>query len=129
MPLLVEAIRADDGLFEDLGPHLERMARSRSALFGEEAPLNLKGALEKISSTIGEGRWKLRILYDTEIRRVEAAPYTPKPYRSAALVDGGSLKYEHKTADRPIPDRCRPESAPRCWPPPAPCRRSRHDGR
>jgi 4-amino-4-deoxychorismate lyase len=105
MPLLVETIRADDGLFEDPGPHLERMARSRSALFGAEAPLNLRGALEQVSTSIGEGRWKLRVLYDTEIRRVEAALYVPKPYCSAALVDGGSIKYPHKTADRPELDK------------------------
>ena len=101
MPLLVETIRADDGRFDDLTPHIERMARSRRALFGIEAPLHLEGALERASAFIGEGRWKVRVLYDTEIRSVEAVPYKPKPCRSAALVDGGSVSYAHKTVDRP----------------------------
>jgi hypothetical protein len=77
------------------------MARSRRALFGIEAPIGLKGALERASAFIGEGRWKVRVLYDTEIRSVEAVPYKPKPCRSAALVDGGSVSYAHKTVDRP----------------------------
>ena len=101
MPLLVETIRADDGRFDDLTPHIERMARSRRALFGIEAPVGLEGALERASNSIGEGRWKVRVLYDTEIRSVEAAPYQPKPYGSAALVDGGSISYPYKTDDRP----------------------------
>lgn len=101
MPLLVETIRADDGRFDSLEPHILRMARCRRALFGEEAPLNLEGALKGASSATGAGRWKVRVLYDTEIRRVEASLYNPKQYRSAALVEGGAVSYSCKTVERP----------------------------
>lgn len=101
MPLLVEAIRADDGRFDDLSPHVERMERSRSALFGDLAPLNLQAALGSVSDSIGAGCWKVRVLYDRELRGIETALYVPKPYRSAALVDGGTVDYSYKTAERP----------------------------
>lgn len=101
MPLLVETIRADDGRFDDLSPHVRRMERSRSALFGEVAPLNLQGALSSVSDSIAAGRWKVRVLYDTELRGIETEIYVPKPYGSAALVDGGNVNYDYKTAERP----------------------------
>jgi len=102
MPLLVETLRADDGRFSSLYPHLERMSRSRRALFGLAGSLEsaLEEALDAAAGSIGEGRWKIRVLYDSEIRRVEAAAYQPKPISSAALVDGRGISYAHKTADR-----------------------------
>lgn len=101
MPLLVETIRADDGRYDDLSPHENRMERSRSALYGKLAPLKLEAALQTFSDSIGEGRWKVRVLYDMEIRSIEAAVYVPKSYTSAALVDGGDVNYILKTVERP----------------------------
>ena len=104
MPLLVETIRADDGRFDDLNPHIQRMARSGKTLFGLEAGAGpgagLEEVLEGAAPSIGEGRWKVRVLYDTEIRSVEAAFYRPKQINTAALVDGGSVRYPFKTAKR-----------------------------
>jgi len=102
MPLLVETLRADDGRFADLTPHIDRMGRSRRALFGliNSPRAALAESLEAAAVSIGEGRWKIRVLYDREIRRVEAAAYWPKLIRSAALVDGRGISYAHKTADR-----------------------------
>ncbi len=109
MPLLVETIRADNGRFDDLKPHIQRMARSGEALFGLEAGAgsgsgpgaDLEKALQGAAGSIGEGRWKVRVLYDTEIRSVEAAVYRPKLIKTAALVNGGSVRYPYKAADRP----------------------------
>ncbi|MDF1569573.1 MAG: aminotransferase class IV [Spirochaetaceae bacterium] len=101
MPLLVETLKAVDGRFDDLTPHHERMARSRLALFGLRDALDLEGTLEGLLLSVGGGIWKIRVLYDTEIRSVEAGEYRPRPYRSAALLDGGDVEYADKTADRP----------------------------
>jgi 4-amino-4-deoxychorismate lyase len=101
---LVESIRADDGRFDNPGPHIDRMRRSRRELFGLTSSPPLERALEEISGRLGPGRWKVRVLYDTEIRAVEAAPYEFKPFRSAALVDGGTVSYPHKTVERNILD-------------------------
>jgi len=104
MPLLVETIRSDNGRFNDLSPHIERMTRSRKVLFGiesEDRPDDtLEHALIEASGLIGEGRWKLRVLYDREIRDVEAASYSPKQIKSAALVDGRGISYACKFVDR-----------------------------
>ncbi len=101
IPILVETILADYVRFYDLTPHIDRMIRSRRDLFGIMAPYGLQGALERASDSIGSGRWKVRVLYDTEIHSVEAVAYKPMPYASAALVDGGRVSYAYKTVDRP----------------------------
>jgi len=100
MSPLVESLRAEDGRFDDLTPHRERMIRARRAIFGLETVPDLDGALEEVRDRLGDGVWKVRVIYDPEIRTVEAAPYEPRPYRSAALVDGGSIAYPHKWTDR-----------------------------
>jgi 4-amino-4-deoxychorismate lyase len=102
MPLLVETIRADDGRFENLKYHHERMWQSRRTLFGLENSLesSLLELLDRSAGKIGSGRWKVRVLYDSEIRSLEAGAYQPKPLASAALVDGRGITYTFKTADR-----------------------------
>ena len=100
MPLLVESLRAENGLFDTLAPHIDRMNRSCRRLFGSDAP-DLPGALDRIRSNLGPGTWKVRVLYDSTVHRIESAPYIPKNYRRAVLLDGGTIDYSCKTADRP----------------------------
>ena len=100
MPLLIESLRAEDGRFEPLWPHEERMNRSRRELFGIREPFVLAERMEEHRDKFGPGLWKVRILYEKEIRAVEATPYTPRFYGSAALVDGSGVKYAYKAAER-----------------------------
>ena len=100
MPLLLESLRAVDGRLEHLGPHMDRMDRSCRKLFGCPAP-DLNKGLEDVFGRLGTGIWKIRVLYECDIRGVEAAPYRPKAYGSAILVDGGNVDYAVKTAERP----------------------------
>ena len=104
MSLLIETIRADDGRFEELSPHCERMNRTGRVLFGTDKRIRpgagLEAALQKATGSIGEGRWKIRVLYDSIIRRVDVAAYYPRMIGSAALVDGRGIEYSFKYADR-----------------------------
>lgn len=103
MPLLVESLKAENGLFDDLTPHIRRMKRSCNELFGIESP-DLEETLEDCAGDIGTGIWKIRVLYDQKIRDVQAAVYQPRRYLSAALIDGGDVEYRNKMAGRPVLD-------------------------
>jgi 4-amino-4-deoxychorismate lyase len=100
MPLLVESLRADDGIYDSLEPHIRRMTNSCLQLFGMKEPPDLIAALTGPEGLTGPGRWKVRVLYDTRIHAVEAELYRPGSYNSAALVDGGRVAYPHKTVER-----------------------------
>ena len=105
MCLLLESIRCENGRFEDLNPHIERMVRSRTDLWGCSVKPDLIDALRNARDGIGRGYWKVRVLYDTEIREVEATPYVARPCGSAALIEAGDVEYAHKFARRPELDR------------------------
>ena len=93
---LLESIRCEDGRLIDAELHCARMVRSRSALWGCTADPDLRGALAGIAGRMGEGLWKVRVIYDTEIRQVEAVPYTAAKWCSAGLIDAPGLEYSHK---------------------------------
>ena len=93
---LLESIRCEDGRLVDPKPHIARMRRSRSALWGCTAEPDLLGAFERIEGRIGRGLWKLRVLYDTQIHALEAAPYTAGRWRSAGFIEAPGLEYAHK---------------------------------
>ena len=100
MSLLLETLRAADGVFDDLGPHLRRMIRSRLTLWGIRDEPQLRLALETMNPQPGTGLWKIRVLYNREIRHVECQPYEPRIGQTAGLVDGGDIDYSHKWAER-----------------------------
>lgn len=100
MRTLLESLRCEDGRLVDPQAHVARMRQSRSALWGCTAEPDLMEAFERVRGRIGRGLWKLRVLYDTQIRAVEAAPYTARQWRSAGLVDARGLEYAHKFARR-----------------------------
>lgn len=97
---LLESIRCEDGRLVAAQWHVARMRQSRAALWGCTAEPDLIGAFERVRGRIGPGLWKLRVLYDTQIRAVEAAPYTARRWRSAGLVEAPGLEYAHKFARR-----------------------------
>lgn len=102
MPHLLETLRAVDGNCEYLALHIQRMNRSRQCLWPGESLLTESEILDELAGLPYSmpGIWKVRIVYDREIRHLEAVPYTPMPLRSVALVNAGTLDYAHKWADR-----------------------------
>ncbi len=103
MSLLVETLRAEDGVFEDLSPHLWRMSRSRLGLWGLTNELDLHRALNGLE--VKRGVWKIRVLYDREIRCVEACEYTQPEIQTVAIVNDDEIDYSYKWNDRSRLDR------------------------
>jgi 4-amino-4-deoxychorismate lyase len=76
------------------------MARSRLALWGLSDELNPASAIAPVLEKNPIGLYKVRVLYDQYIRKVEAVPYVRRAFASVALLDGGSMVYAHKSVKR-----------------------------
>jgi 4-amino-4-deoxychorismate lyase len=96
---LFETIRVEDGEPRNLMYHEERMQRSRRAMFGATAPLDIRAAI-RIPEAMRAGIVKCRMPYGETIGEVTYAPYERRSVGSLTVVDGGGLDYAHKYADR-----------------------------
>ncbi|MCG8452328.1 MAG: aminotransferase class IV [Spirochaetales bacterium] len=98
MHLLVESLCALDGQVQALSYHARRMAASSHMLWGRDCSGELEEALSQIE--LGTGRWKIRVIYSSEIQNVEAASYTAAAYQKVALLPMQGNQYAHKFLQR-----------------------------
>ena len=98
---LLETIRVEDGKFSNLNFHQERMNSSRKVLFNCTDEIDLLSILQDSSNNISDNKlYKCRIIYNTEIRKIEFIPY-PKPHiNTLKLVYSDDIEYSHKYFDR-----------------------------
>jgi 4-amino-4-deoxychorismate lyase len=96
---LIESIRVSKGVFHNLHYHATRMMRARGELFGMDTPINLQDILA--NEVVPQGTlFKCRIVYDSEIRKIEFQPYTARIIRSIKLVNDNEINYHYKFEDR-----------------------------
>lgn len=98
MCLLLESIRYQDGRFHLLEYHLERM-RSSCEKLNLPIPTDLQKHLTPPTG-LQKGRWKVRVLYDSEIKNVEWLPYQKAQTKRVLLIAKNSLNYSLKLANR-----------------------------
>jgi 4-amino-4-deoxychorismate lyase len=96
-PLLLETIKVENGEIYNLPYHQYRCDRSRKALFGSKAKLDLSTVISPPS----EGLYRCRILYHEVIESIEYIPYSPKPIQTLKIIPS-SVDYRYKYADRTI---------------------------
>ena len=99
MSQLIETIRIQDGQFNDLRYHEQRMDHSLKELYGVEG----KTDLTKFFSLLHlpqQGLYKCRLLYDHQSKVVEFIKYTIKPVASLRLIVDNNILYDHKYSDR-----------------------------
>jgi 4-amino-4-deoxychorismate lyase len=99
MSRLVETIRIEEGVAVNIRFHNERMHRTMLHLFSIETQADLLDILE-VPADAKKGIFKCRVVYDTEIRKIEYLPYNIKPVTTLRLVDGKDLIYSYKFIDR-----------------------------
>lgn len=104
MSLLLESIKLQDGVFNNLSYHEQRMNRSLKVLCGTDGRFDLEEFLEGLSFP-HEGLFKCRLLYDDVTRDVEFVAYTPRPVRTLKIVESDRITYSYKYADRKEFDR------------------------
>jgi len=98
---LIETIRIENGQFENLKYHQQRMNASRKTLFGCEDEIDL----EKILLAFAPERQsaellKTRIIYSEQIQKIELSPYHFPNIRSLKIVHDDQIKYNYKFLDR-----------------------------
>ncbi|MBL7871878.1 MAG: aminotransferase class IV [Cyclobacteriaceae bacterium] len=98
MSQLLESIYLKDGEFRNLLYHEARMQLSTKAVFNSNQKVDLS-ALEN-EAFPSTGLYKVRIVYDTQIRNMEFVPYEVRPVTSLKLVYDNDIHYHHKFLDR-----------------------------
>ncbi len=99
MSLLLETIKLQDGEYQNLFYHEQRMNRSLKTLCGEFDHFDLEEFLKHLERP-AQGLFKCRIVYDEQSKEVEFMPYTPKPINSLRVIEHDRISYEFKYADR-----------------------------
>jgi 4-amino-4-deoxychorismate lyase len=98
MSLFLESIYLNNGEFRNLEYHESRMRASSHFVFNNNKGFNLSELKRESFPSIG--LFKIRVIYDTEIRTVECVPYEVRSVNSLKLVHDNEILYDHKFLDR-----------------------------
>lgn len=99
MFLLLESIYLKDGVFRNLPYHEARMEKSWRDLFNHNKTADINHYLRTLEIP-SKGLYKTRVIYDTEIHKVEFVPYVIKPVKSLKLIHSDTISYDYKFLDR-----------------------------
>jgi 4-amino-4-deoxychorismate lyase len=95
---LIESICYENGVFQRVPLHEERMNRARYRLFGKLERLSLSHL--RIPEELNNQKIKCRITYSAAIDNIEFESYIPKPITSLKLVADDCLDYPYKYKNR-----------------------------
>ena len=98
---LIDTVCYEDGRFQRLDLHNERVNRSRRDLFGLKDELQIEDYLSIPSDLEGE-TVKCRITFSEAIEKIEYEKYVMRPIRSLKLINGDNFDYSYKYSDRSI---------------------------
>jgi 4-amino-4-deoxychorismate lyase len=99
MSQLVETIRLENGILQNISYHNERMSRSLFELFKTRATTDL-GKIINIPAFALQGIYKCRVVYDDKSTMTEFLPYYAKLVRSLKIVYDDKINYAYKFTDR-----------------------------
>jgi 4-amino-4-deoxychorismate lyase len=95
---LLETIRCESGVLQNLLQHQERLDNSQKALFSSFQNISLK--ILTVPEEFKNGLFKCRVIYSESIESVEFLPYQLPKIQSLKLVVNDEIEYRHKFADR-----------------------------
>ena len=96
---LIETISFDNGAFQRIPLHEDRMNRSRRDLFESLDPLSLDQFLQ-IPESLKDQKVKCRISYADKIEDIEYQIYIQKEIKSLKLVSDDTINYNYKFKNR-----------------------------
>jgi len=99
MSRLIETVYLKDGEFRNLKYLQLRMESSSKELFGAPNNWTLENKLQ-FSKYPESGLFKVRVIYDTEVKQIEFVPYMPKPVQSLKRISSDAISYAHKFENR-----------------------------
>ncbi|MAE08225.1 MAG: 4-amino-4-deoxychorismate lyase [Bacteroidetes bacterium] len=98
---ILETIRFEQGEFSNIIFHQNRMNYSRQILFNCKNDINLISKLQNLSNKISDSKlYKCRIIYKSEVKKIEFIPYNIPEIKSLKLVPCDEIDYNHKYLDR-----------------------------
>jgi len=97
----VESIQLKDGEFKRLELHQERVGIAMKDFYPTVKVIDLAEYLNQTSFPV-EGIYKCRLVYDSEIRKIEFIPYTGRKIHSLRLVETQMVSSPYKKEDRAI---------------------------
>ena len=92
---LIETICYEEGFFQRIPLHEERMNRSRHHFLGEMENICLESLLN-LPEELKKAKIKCRIIYSNEIESIEYELYKPRLIRSLKLVYDDTIDYSFK---------------------------------
>lgn len=98
---LIETICIENGTFERISLHEERMNLSRMELFGTEDSLHLMSYLS-IPEEFKDIKTKCRVTYGKEIVQIDFEPYTNKVISCLKLIKDDYIEYNFKYRNRDL---------------------------
>jgi len=105
---LLETIRFQNGKFDNLIYHQERMNKSRKEIFEIEDKINLATELIRRKTPEPElnvndqktNLFKLRVIYAESIEQIEISPYSLPKIKTLKIVRDNKIDYSQKFHDR-----------------------------
>jgi 4-amino-4-deoxychorismate lyase len=99
MCLLLESIKIQDRVAQNLEGHNRRLNKSRHQLLGLSDSIDLRDVI-KIPPELTNEIYKCRVIYGKDIQGVEFIRYTKRNIKTLRLVNGDHIEYEYKYLDK-----------------------------
>ena len=101
---LLESIRIENRVLQNIELHNNRFNAARLALFGLGSPIKLENTIE-IPANINMQRYKCRVLSNGKTLQVEINPYQQRKIKTLKVVHCNNIEYSHKTTNRTLLDQ------------------------
>ncbi len=98
---LLESLKLNDGVVQNIGYHQNRLNRSMDELFPDAKKIILPEVIS-IPENCRNGIYKVRVLYRNTLEKVEIEPYHFRIIKSLKVVQHESIDYHLKYSDRQI---------------------------
>jgi 4-amino-4-deoxychorismate lyase len=95
---LLETIRCENGVLQNLTWHQARLDYARKMLFKSFRRFNLEDLV--VPEEFKSGLFKCRVIYAEDLENVEFLPYQLPKIESLKMVVNDEIDYHHKFADR-----------------------------
>ena len=95
----LETICIENGLLKNLPYHQKRVNDTFESMYPDGVPFDLSDALSK-QNVPSSGIYRIRIIYEEQIKSIEFIPYQEKKIASLKIVNSGEFDYGFKWADR-----------------------------
>ncbi len=97
---LLETIRVENGIAENLNLHLDRMRRSYYFLFKKKLPFDLINTVNNNVNQSSNGLQKCRVVYNKNLIGFKITDYKIPMIKSVRLVEDNSIDYKFKYENR-----------------------------